>query len=222
MIEKDEKWVLNYLVSGKGTIPYQMITDFDSLKRNISEEFFSYEDFYSDLKEKNISKEEYENVKNFFKILKLKTLSDLNRIYNFQDTAILCEIFEERSLLCQKLFKYNAKKCNSASSFSGCVQRLKSKCLIALPTDAESIKVFEKTVMGGYSCVNTRVAFDTDLFLKNTKNEKVIFKTANGELKRISSNIIKMDENSQYGIAMTRPLPCSCIKLQKKYLVLKK
>ena len=61
MIEKDEKWVLNYLVSGKGTIPYQMITDFDSLKRNISEEFFSYEDFYSDLKEKNISKEEYEN-----------------------------------------------------------------------------------------------------------------------------------------------------------------
>ena len=76
MIEKDEKWVLNYLVSGKGTIPY-------SLKRNISEEFFSYEDFYSDLKEKNISKEEYENVKKFCKILKLKTLGDLNRIYNF-------------------------------------------------------------------------------------------------------------------------------------------
>ena len=196
LIEKDEKWVLNYLVSGKGTIPY-------SLKRNISEE-------------------EYENVKKFCKILKLKTLGDLNRTYNFQDTAILCEIFEERSLLCQKLFKYNAKKCNSASSFSGCVQRLKSKCSIALPKDAESVKVFEKTVMGGYSCVHTRVAFDTDLFLKNTKNEKVIFKTANGELESLSSNIIKMDENSQYEIAMTRSLPYVCIKLPKKYLVLKK
>ena len=188
LIEKDEKWVLNYLVSGKGTIPY-------SLKRNISEE-------------------EYENVKNFCKILKLKTLGDLNRTYS--------EIFEERSLLRQKLFKYNAKKCNSASSFSGCVQRLKSKCSIALPKDAESVKVFEKTVMGGYSCVHTRVAFDTDLFLKNTKNEKVIFKTANGELKSLSSNIIKMDENSQYEIAMTRSLPYVCIKLPKKYLVLKK
>ena len=214
LTEKDEKWVLDYLVSGKGIIPYQMITEFDSLKRNISEEFFLYEDFYSDLKEKN-SKEEYENVKKFCKILKLKTLGGLNRIYNFQDTAILCEIFEERSSLLQKLFKYNARKCNSASSFSGCVQRLKSKCSIALPTNAEIIKVFEKTVTGGYSCVNTRVGFDTDLFLKNTKKEKVVFKTAEDELKRLSSKIIKMDMNNQYGMVMTLTLPYGCIKLQK-------
>ena len=58
--------------------------------------------------------------------------------------AILCEIFEQRSLLLQKLIKYNAKKCNSGSSFSGCVQRLKSKCCIELPTDAELVRIFEK------------------------------------------------------------------------------
>ena len=57
---------------------------------------------------------------------RLKTLGDSNRIYNFQDTAILCEVFEQRFSLLQKLFKYNTKKCNSASSFSGCVQRLKA------------------------------------------------------------------------------------------------
>ena len=34
LTENDEKWVLHYLVSGKGTILYQIITDFDSLKRN--------------------------------------------------------------------------------------------------------------------------------------------------------------------------------------------
>ena len=214
LTENDEKWVLHYLVSGKGTIPYQMITDFDSLKRS-SEEFFSYEDFYSDLKEKNISKEEYENVKKFCKILKLKTLGDLNRIYDFQDTVILCEIFLDISSLLQKLFKYNAKKCNSASSFSGCVQRLQSKCSIALPTDAEIIKLFERTVMGGYICVNSRVGFDTNLFLKNTKKENLIFKAAEGELKRLSSKIIKMDENNQLGMAVTKPLRYSCIKLKK-------
>ena len=43
----------------------------------------------------------------FFNIFKLQTLGDLNRIYKFQDTAILCEIFESRSTLLQKLFKYN-------------------------------------------------------------------------------------------------------------------
>ena len=32
----------------------------------------------------------------------------------------------------------------SASSFSGCVHRDKSKYLIALPTDTEQVRVFEK------------------------------------------------------------------------------
>ena len=124
-------------------------------------------------------------------------MSDLNRIYNFQETVILCEIFEQRSSL-----KFNARKCNSASSFSGFVQRFKSKCCIALPTDAEIVRVFEKILIGGYSCVNTRMAFDTDLFLKDTKNEKVLFKTADVQLKRFLSEIIKMDENNQYGQTM--------------------
>ena len=70
--------------------------------------------------------------------------------------------------------------------------------------------------MGGYSCVNTRIGFDTDIFLKDTKNEKVFFKTVDGQLKRLSSKIIKMDENNQYGMAMARPLPYGCIKRKKK------
>ena len=44
-------------------------------------------------------------------------------------------------------------------------------------------------------------------FLKDTKNEKVLFKTVSGQLKRFSSKMIKIDENNQYGMAMTRPLP---------------
>ena len=81
-----------------------------------------------------------------------------------------------------------------------------------MPTNAEQIRVFEKTLIRGYSCVNTRMAFDTELFLKDLENEKVIFKTRDGQLKRFSSKIIKMDENNQYGFAMAKPLPYSCIK----------
>ena len=220
LTDEDEKWVLDYLSSGKGMIPYQMITDFDSLQITPEDGSFKQDDFYSSLKEKNISLEEYENVKKFFTVFRLKTLRDLNRIYNFQDTTILCEIFEQRASLLQKLFKFNARKCNSASSFSGCVQRFKSKCCIALPTDAEVIRVFKKTLIGGYSCVNTRMAFDTDLFLKDIENEKVLFKTVDGQLKRFLSKIIKMNENNQYGQAMTKPLPYGCIKKKKKVLSL--
>ena len=44
--------------------------------------------------------------------------------------------------------------------------------------------------------------------------KKIFFKTTANELKKFSSKIIKMDENNQYGMAMTKPLPYGCIKKQ--------
>ena len=85
-----------------------------------------------------------------------------------------------------------------------------------MPTDAEKIRV----LIGGYSCINTRMAFDTEIFKNHLDNEKVIFKIPNGQLKRFSSKIIKMDENNQYGFAMTKPLPYGCIKKKKHVLSL--
>ena len=38
--DEDEKWVLDYFSSGKGMIPYQMITDFDSLQITPEDVFF--------------------------------------------------------------------------------------------------------------------------------------------------------------------------------------
>ena len=60
------------------------------------------------------------------------------------DTIILCEIFESRAQFLNDKFKFNLRKCNSASSFSGCVQRDKSKCIIALPMRAEHVEHCEK------------------------------------------------------------------------------
>ena len=154
---------------------------------------------------------------------KLENLVELNKLYNFQDTVILCEIFENRSQQLQKLFKDNPKKCNSANSFTGCVHRDKSKCLIALPTEAEHVRLFEKTLLGGFSCINTRLAFDSEILLPKDKvdDHKLIFdlKINNvNEKKRITTKILKMDENhliidyNQYSQAMTKPVPYGCIK----------
>ena len=94
---------LDYLSSGKGMIPYQMITDFGSLKKVPQEDFFQKKDFYSELKEKDISDEEYQNVKRFFMLLRLKTLGDMNRVYNFQDTLIYAK-FSNKELHSWKNF----------------------------------------------------------------------------------------------------------------------
>ena len=104
----------------------------------------------------------------------------------------MCEIFEQRSHYLQKMSKFNPKKCNSASSSCGCVHRGKSKCLIALPTNAEQVKFFERTLIGGFSCVNSRLAFDSQILLpKNEKNKyKLIYdvKINNIKQKKKSNN----------------------------------
>ena len=64
--------------------------------------------------------------------------------------------------------------------------------------------------------MNTRLAFDTEILLKdNKKNNKVLFDLlidGKKQPKRISSKILIMDENNQYGQAMTKPLQYGCIK----------
>ena len=148
--------MLNYISLGKGTFPYEMIPRYDSLDISPEEgKFFLPHHFYSSLKDSIMTKEEYDNIKKFYETLKLKDLGELNKIYNFQGTVILCEIFEQRSDHLQKLFKINPRKCNSASSFIGCVHRDRSECLIALRTDTEHVRVFGKTLIDGLNCVNT-------------------------------------------------------------------
>ena len=161
--EEDKEWVLNYLSTGKGTIPYEMNTGYDWL--DVSPEkgdFFKTHEFYSHLKDGVLTEAEYNNVKSFYQTTRLKNLGELNKMNNFQDTIILCKIFEQRSEQLQKLFRYNPRQCDSASSFSGCAQRDKSKCLIALPSEVEHVRVF-KTLIGSFSYVNTRLALDTQI-----------------------------------------------------------
>ena len=148
-------------------------------------------------------------------------LGDLNNLHNFQDTIILCEIIESRSDFLNNRFKFNPRKCNSVSSFSGCVQRDESKCIIALPTCAEHVELFAKTLIGGFSCVNTILAFDLQILLPNDnkQNLKILYnqKIDGKKTKRNSffSKTLKMDENNQGGNAMTKPLPYGCIKKRK-------
>ena len=113
--KEDQGWILDYLSTDKGTIPYEMIARYGSLDISAKDRnFFLPHHFYSSLKDDTMTHEEHENVKKFYQKMKLKNLGDLNKTYNFQDTIFLCEIFEQQSEHLQKLFKYNPRKCNSA------------------------------------------------------------------------------------------------------------
>lgn len=65
---------------------------------------FRKTEFFSLLKQENITENEYEKSKYIFEILKMRNFSDFNDLYNFQGVAILCEIVESRLVYAQKLW----------------------------------------------------------------------------------------------------------------------
>ena len=112
---------------------------------------------------------------------------------------------------------------------SGCIEREMSKIILALPTKYDHVEIFEEAVIGGFNCVNTRLAFDSQILLPNLAdkidlennpmnknfNYKVVYNLKmNNEKtkKRVITKILKLDENYQYGHGMTKSLPTSFIK----------
>ena len=143
--KEDKDSILNMIAEGKGVMPYEKITDIHSLSKIVPEDdFFKHTEFYSSLKQSNISLEEYENVKFLCKKLQMRNVGDMNDLYNVQDVIILCEIIENRFEQMYQKFGFNPRKCNSASTLSGCIQRETSKVIITLPTNFEHAAIFEK------------------------------------------------------------------------------
>ena len=235
---EQRKTVVEIISSGKGVIPYEKIETINSLSTVNPENgiFFSKDEFFSTMKNQEVDNESYENAKKLFILLQMRNLSDLNYLYNVQDVIILLEIIENRFQIIQDKTNYNPRIINSASKLSGCIQRENSKCILALPINNVQMEVFEKTVCGGFSSVNNRLSFDTEILMPNLRASdyekmniyesfiaykrndlKVVYSLKlNNEKtfskKRVISKIVKLDENNQYGYAMTKPMPTGCIK----------
>ena len=110
-----------------------------------------------------------------------------------------------------------------------------SRVTIALPPSNEIVDVFEQSITEGFSCVNNRLVFDTEIFLPNVTKQtndkdneidrkdysyKVCYnlRLDNEEMqpKRIIAKILKLYGNNQYGFGMTRTLPTGCIKIDSQ------
>ena len=166
----------------------------------------------------------------------MRNLSDLKDLYNAQDVISLLEIIENRFQEIQNECGYNPRKANSASKLSGCIQRKQSKIVLALPTDNKQMETFEKRLSGSFSCVNTRLSFDSEILMPNLTEKdfqkmnidqsfkaykrddlKLIYKIKldnqeNYSKKRVITKIPKFDENNHYGFGMTKPMSNGCIK----------
>ena len=165
----------------------------------------------------------------------MRNLGDLNDLYNTQNVIVLTEIIESRFEAMKNTYGFNPRKCNSCSLMSDewfdewLFEREMSKIILALPTKYDHVGIFGETVIGGFSCVNTRLAFDSqillpDLKIKNYLENNSINKGFNYKVfynlkmniekvkKRVITKTLKLDENIHYGNGMTKSLPTGCIK----------
>ena len=129
--------------------------------------FLEKTEFYSDLKQKAVSDSDYESSFNLYRTSKMRNLGDMNDLYNAQDIILLCEIGKNRYQFMHDQYGFNPRKSNSASTLSGCIEREMSCVIIALPTSNQLIHIFEQTITGSFSSVNTRLAYDTQILLPN-------------------------------------------------------
>ena len=76
----------------------------------------------------------------------MRNLGDMNDLYNTQDIILFCETIENRFQLMHDKYGLNPRKCSSASSLRGSIERDFSKVIISLPTSNETIDIFEQTL----------------------------------------------------------------------------
>ena len=132
--------------------------------------FWEKTEFFSELKQSAVNDEDYENSKYLYQTLKMRDLGDLNDLYNTQDVILIREIIENRFQAMQDTYVFSPTRCNSASSMSGCIEREMSKITLALPTIYDHVEILEQMVTSGFSSVNTRLAFDSQILLPNLTN----------------------------------------------------
>ena len=73
-----KKKILKITCEGKGVIPYEIVTGMDSFFLKPENDFSSKTEFYSELKQKAVGDEEYEDSKFLYQTLKMRNLGDLN------------------------------------------------------------------------------------------------------------------------------------------------
>ena len=79
------------MLTSKGVYPYEYMTDMRKLEET---ELPEIEDFYSSLKETNISEEDYQRAKEVWKVFRCQSLGDYTKLYCRSDTYLLADVWK--------------------------------------------------------------------------------------------------------------------------------
>ena len=182
LMDKDFKYLseeysgeLLELLQEKGVYPYEYT---DSFKRFNEDKLPDRCEFFSSLKDKCISKEEYERAINIWNVFKIKTLGEYHDLYLKTDVLLFTDVFEKFIKTCLVCYKLDPCHYVSAPGLSWDAMLKMTKVELKLISDIDVHLFIEKGIRGGisYICKRHSKIEDCD---SNEKNKPVIYWDAN-------------------------------------------
>ena len=213
------------MLTSKGVYPYEYMTDMRKLEET---ELPEIEDFYSSLKETNISEEDYQRAKEVWKVFRCQSLGDYTKLYCRSDTYLLADVWKDFCWVTSTHLKIHPEAGYiTLPSFASDAQRLKmmneGSGMISV-IDESMIQFHDdvtKGIRGGSCMIKQKAAFDEEmertLMSCADEDEKLRYQILRKKVERKaqeSSN--ELQKKANLGRSMKRCEKSGCLKYVSK------
>ena len=179
------------LMARKGVYPYDYMDSFEKFNSPLP----TKEDFYSILNNKDISKKDYQHVKNVWNKFNLKNMGEYHDLYLKSDILLLVDVFENFRKTCLEYYKLDPCHYFTSPGLSWDAMLKMTDIKLELITDIDMFQFIEKGMRGGISYIANRYGKANNKYMKDYKKDEP------------SKYIMYLDANNLYGWAMSQYLP---------------
>ena len=179
------------LMSKKGVYPYDYMDSFDKFNEKLP----TKEDFYSILKNENISDEDYQHAQTVWNTFKLRNMGDYHDLYLTSDILLLADVFENFRKTCLEYYKLDPCHYFTSPGLSWDAMLKMTDIKLELMTDIDMLKFIEKGMRGSISYIANRYGKANNKYMKSY------------DKKAPSKYIMCLDSNNLYSTSMSQYLP---------------
>jgi hypothetical protein len=186
------------LILRKGVFPYEWFSSLDKLKHR---GLLDQNDFYSSLRQENISFDDYNFYLVVWQAFNMKTFKDYYDLYLLLDVLLLADVCRAHRELCMAEYTLDPFWFVSAPSLAWQAALKTTNVKLELLTDIDMYNFIQSGIRGGISCVVNKYAEANNSYMEGLYDKN-----------KNSTFIDYIDMNNLYGYSMMQPLPIGGFK----------